>query len=100
MAAPEEQRDQEEHRQAGEHEPEGGIGMVSQAHRIAGVAPEPEHAEDRHQRERGDQRAEAGELAGDFGDDGDDDAGQSGLDGEVKHVAVLTPGRRLMSTRG
>ena len=49
---PQQRRDQQEHRQRRDHIPEGRLRMIGEAGGIAGVAPQPDHAEHRHQRQR------------------------------------------------
>ena len=61
---------------------------------IAVVAPQPDHRQQRGQRQRRDQPAPAGIAARDLRYRGDDHAGQRGLDDEVKHGGDLVAPRR------
>ncbi len=71
--------DEQEHWQRRDHVPEGRSNVRRHAVGIMGVTPEPDHAEDGHQRQRSQQGARGGAAFGEFGDRDDDDCRDAGL---------------------
>jgi hypothetical protein len=83
--APQQRRQDQEHRKGRQHEPEGGLGEGCDRSGIRGVSPQPDKGEDGYERQRQDYRAHGRAALGDLGRRGNYDAGQKSLNDSVEH---------------